>query len=79
MRTNWNLSLPFVVANLGQMGGLQNKQAPFTVPSLGFTDAEEAIWLELGKPQTWLLPFTKKVSQQISNNMHELQQCLVLY
>lgn len=63
MRTNWNLDLLFLVVNLGQMGGLQNKLAPLHIPSLGFADAKGAIWLEPEELQTWLLPFNSKISQ----------------
>lgn len=46
MRTNRNLDLLFLVDNLGQMSGLQNKLAPLHIPNLGFADAQGAIWLE---------------------------------
>lgn len=40
------MNLLFLVANLGQMSGLQNKLAPLHIPSLGFADARGTIWLE---------------------------------
>lgn len=46
MRATWNMDLLFLVANLGQMSGLQNKLAPLHIPSLGFADARGTIWLE---------------------------------